>query len=92
MSKSQKSPTFFAGRIAWFTGLACVACCAVPWLAIAVGSSTLAGLAIYSEKAAAAVALLGVFALIYKRLTRKSGPACDLDAGCGPAKGAGHAR
>ena len=76
-----------ARRIAWATGILCVACCAVPLAGIAMGSAAIAGLAVYSEKAAIVVAALGLAAwLIYKRVRTKPAPSCDLDCGCRPEK------
>lgn len=77
------------GRIALVTGIACVACCAVPMLGVVIGSAAIAGLALYSEKAAIAVAAIGVCALVFNRLTRKASPACNIDGSCGckPDKG-----
>lgn len=76
--------TSFAARIALLTGIACVACCAIPLLGLAIGSAAIAGLAVYSETAAMAVAAIGVGILLFKRLTRQSGPTCAVDSPCGP--------
>jgi hypothetical protein len=81
----EKTPEVSIGkRIAWTAGIACVACCAIPSLGIAIGSASIGGLAIYSEKAAAAIAVIGLGFWIFKRLTRRSGPACDIDGSCRP--------
>ena len=72
-------------RIALATGILCVACCAVPMIGVAVGSAAIAGLAVYSEKAAAAVAVLGITFLVFRRVTRRAAPSCDLDCGSRPA-------
>ena len=72
-------------RIAWVAGILCVACCAIPFVGIAVGSATLAATALYSEKAAVAVAAIGAALLAYKRITRKTAPSCDLDCDSRPA-------
>jgi hypothetical protein len=72
-------------RIAWITGIACVACCAVPLVGVALGSAAVAGLAVYSERAAAVVALFGLAALVARRLMRRSGPSCDVNGPCNPA-------
>lgn len=80
-----KAPEISIGkRIAWTAGIACVACCAIPSLGIAIGSASIAGLAIYSDKAAAAVAVIGLGLWVFKRLTRRAGPACDIDGSCRP--------
>jgi hypothetical protein len=73
-------------RIMWATGAACVACCTLPWLGLAVGSATLAGLAVYSERAAVLVALLGAALWFWRRSTRRAGPSCDIDGRCKPAR------
>jgi hypothetical protein len=92
MQNAKNAPTPATTRIIWLTGIACVACCAVPLLGITIGSATIAGLAMYSEKAAAAVAAIGVGVLIFKRMTRKAGPACNLQGNCAPDKAAAKAR
>ena len=74
-------------RFAWIAGILCVACCTVPLIVIAMGTATLAGLAVYSEKIAIAAAALGVATwLIYKRARNKQPPSCDLDCSCRPEK------
>jgi hypothetical protein len=89
----EKTPgTSIGKRIAWITGIACVACCAVPSLGIAIGSASIAGLAMYSEKAAAAVAVVGLGFWMFKRLTRRTGPACDIDGSCRPTEAGSGAR
>jgi len=82
----EKTPANSIGkRIAWTVGIACVACCAIPSMGIAIGSASIAGLAIYSEKAAAGIAVIGLGYWIYQRLTRRTGPACDIAGSCRPA-------
>ena len=92
MPSPEKPTTSTASRIVWITGISCVACCAVPLIGVLIGSATVAGLAIYSEEFAALVAVIGVSLLIIRRLTRKTGPACNLDGSCGPGKDAGEGR
>lgn len=70
--------------IAWITGIACVACCTVPVIGVAIGSASLVALARYSEQAAFVIAMIGLGVLVLKRLMRKSGPACDIDGACRP--------
>lgn len=86
MPDASKPKTSFISRTAWITGIACVACCTVPLIGIAMGSAAIAGLSIYSERAAIVIAVIGVSVLLFKRLTRKEGPSCDLEGGCGPGK------
>lgn len=89
MSKITKPRFSVVNRIALASGIACAACCAVPLIAILVGSATVAGLAIYSEKAAAAFAVLGISVLLFRRLKKKAS-SCDVDGSCTPDKtGAG---
>ena len=71
-------------KIAWATGIACVACCTLPLVGVALGSAAIAGLAVYSEKAAIIVAAVGIGVLIYKRFARRAAPSCDLDCAAGP--------
>lgn len=73
-------------RILWTTGALCVACCALPAIGLAIGSATLAGLAIYAEQAALAVLALGLAWLAWRRLLSKAAPACDIDCARGPGK------
>jgi hypothetical protein len=82
--KTSKSNSQTGRRIAWLTGIACVACCTLPIIDIAVRSASIAGLAVYSEKAAIAAAVVGILVLVYKRLSQKSGPACDINGSCKP--------
>ena len=84
MSNPFKPGSSNANRIAWATGMACAACCAVPLVGLAVGSASVAGLAFYSEIAAIVVAIVGVVVLLVRRLIRKTGPSCDLDGNCRP--------
>jgi len=72
-------------RIALATGILCVACCALPVIGVALGSATIAGFAVYSEKAAAAVAVLGIAFLVIRHITRLGAASCDLDCGARPA-------
>ncbi len=81
--KNSKPSSF--SRIAWATGALCIACCAVPFIGIAIGSATLAAFAIYSEEVAIAMAILGATLLVYKFYSRRKAPSCDLDCGCRPA-------
>jgi hypothetical protein len=91
--KDERTPGISLGkRIARITGVACVACCAIPSLGIAIGSASIAGLAMYSEKAAAAIAVIGLAFLIFNRLTRRTGPACEIDGSCRPAQADSDAR
>lgn len=69
-------------RIAWATGILCVACCAAPFAGLALGSATLAALAGYFEAAAITVAVLGVVLLGYKFASRRKTLACDVNCGC----------
>jgi len=85
MPDNNASSRSITRRIAWLTGIACVACCTVPLLGVALGSASIAGLALYSEKAALVMAVIGVGALLFRRLTRSSGPSCNLDGSCKPA-------
>lgn len=71
-------------RIAWATGILCIACCAAPFVGLALGSATLAAFAGYFAEAAIAVAVLGVALLGYKFTARQKAPACDIDCSCRP--------
>ena len=69
-------------RLAWTTGILCVACCAVPLVGIAIGSTTLAAFAVYSE--GAAMAVLGMALLAYILISRRRAPSCDIDCSSRP--------
>jgi hypothetical protein len=86
MSNASKPKTSFISRTAWMTGIACVACCAIPLIGIAMGSAAVAGLSLYSEKAAFVVAVAGVAVVLFRRFTRQQSPSCNLDGSCGPGK------
>ena len=68
-----------ASRIAWATGILCIACCALPLIGVAAGSAAISGLAVYSERAAAGVAVIGIALLAFRRVFRRAAPSCDLD-------------
>ena len=70
-------------RIAWTTGMLCVACCAVPFIGIAMGSAALAAFAIYSEEAAITIAVLGATLLAYTFYFSRKAPSWQR-AGQGP--------
>lgn len=74
-------------RIAWATGALCIACCAVPFVGIAMGSAALSAFSFYSEAATTAIAVLVVMLLAYKYISRKKTPSCDLDCSCRPPSG-----
>ena len=86
MPDASKPKPSFISRTAWITGIACVACCTVPLIGIAMGSAAVAGLSLHSEKAAIVVAVVGIAVVLFRRLTRQQGPSCNLDGGCGPGK------
>ena len=86
MVKLPASKNAALSRIGWATGILCVACCALPLAGVALGSAALAGLAIYSERAAAFVALGGLLALVVRYVKRRSAPSCDLDCSAGPKR------
>lgn len=87
MVKLPASKNTALSRIGWATGILCVACCALPLAGVALGSAALAGLAIYSERAAAVVALGGLLALVVRYyVKRRSAPSCDLDCSAGPKR------
>lgn len=65
--------------LAWFTGGACVACCTLPLLALALGSTALTGLAFFLEPLAAGLALLTAALLAWRWWAKRQAPACDLD-------------
>ncbi len=66
-------------RLAWFTGAACVACCTLPLLALALGSTALTGLAFFLEPLAAGLALATAALLAWRAWRKRQAPACDLD-------------
>lgn len=69
-------------RLAWITGILCVACCAAPLVVVAFGSAGIAALSMYSEMAAGVALIFGIGILLYQRFTRRKAPACDTDCGC----------
>lgn len=66
--------------LAWLTGTACVACCALPMLAPALGSTALTGLAFFLEPLASGLALATAALLAWRAWRKRQAPACDL--GC----------
>lgn len=68
-----------ARGLAWLTGTACVACCALPVLALALGSTALAGLAFFLEPLASGLALATAALLAWRAWRKRQAPACDLD-------------
>jgi hypothetical protein len=65
--------------LAWFTGAACVACCTLPLLALALGSTALTGLAFFLEPLAAGLALDTAALLAWRWWVKRQTPACKLD-------------
>ena len=65
--------------VAWLIGGLCVACCAIPILAISIGSTGLIISAAFFESIAIAVLVLGLMILlVYWRFVRKSAASCDI--------------
>ena len=79
MSDLKNATPFSSSRFVWATGALCVACCAAPFIGTAIGSATLAALALYSEGVVIAIAILGATWLAYKFIFRRKAPACNLD-------------
>ncbi|MDZ7921477.1 hypothetical protein [Rhodoferax sp.] len=71
--------------LAWFTGSACVACCTLPLLALALGSTALTGLAFFLEPVAAVLAIATAALLAWRWWQKRQAPACDLDCENGKA-------
>lgn len=69
---------------AWVAGILCVACCVVSLAGLAVGSATLAALALYFETAAIAAVVLGIALFIYKLASRRKASSCAINCGCRP--------
>lgn len=65
--------------LAWFTGAACVACCTLPMLALALGSTALTGLAFLLEPLASGLALATAALLAWRAWRKRQAPACALD-------------
>ena len=82
ISNPSSPRTSTSNRAARITGILCAACCTVPLVAIAIGSATLAGLAVYLEETALVAAVMGLAFFLYKRVTRKTSPSCALDCAC----------
>ncbi len=65
--------------LAWFTGTACVACCTLPMVALALGSTALTGLAFFLEPLASVPAIATAALLAWRWWAKRQTPACDLD-------------
>ena len=65
--------------LSWFTGAACVACCTLPLLALALGSTALTGLAFFLEPLASALAIATAALLAWRWWVKRQAPACGLD-------------
>jgi hypothetical protein len=70
--------------MAWITGIACVACCAMPLLGIGIGAAGVAGLSAHSELLGCIAAGLAIVAFLAWRLRRRNAPACKVDGACKP--------
>lgn len=81
MSDFLKAKPSSRSRIAWVTGILCVACCAVPFVGVAMGSATLAAFVFYWEGAAIAFAILGVAWVVYALISRREASSCCLNCG-----------
>lgn len=84
MFKHSKPKISTSTRIAFLAGIACIGCCAIPLVGVAIGSAAMAGLAAYSDLALCGVMLAGFLAFILWRVVRRDGPSCDLDGRCKP--------
>lgn len=63
--------------LVWLTGSACVACCALPVLALALGSTALTGLAFFLEPLASGLALATATLLAWRAWRKRQAPACN---------------
>lgn len=90
MSNLKKMKPSRPSRAAWITGVACITCCTIPFIGIAMGSATLAAFTLYSEGVAIAIAALGATWFTYKYISRKKAPACRLDGSCRPTADKGN--
>lgn len=72
-------------RLIWLTGGLCIACCALPLIGVWVGSTLLAGLAIYAEKAVLGILIVAGGFFAYRAWRAKHSPSCDLDGPCKPS-------
>lgn len=88
MKTAPTSQAKTARRLAWLTAAACVGCCAVPALGLALGFSAIAGLGVYFERAALGffLASAGLFLYVAFKRTRTS---CKVDCGCKAAASGG---
>lgn len=89
MSDPKYTKPSSTNRTTWKLGALCVACCTIPFVGVAIGSTALAAFSIYSKGAAIAIAVLGGAFLAYRYISRRKAPSCDIDCGCRPTSGKG---
>lgn len=68
--------------LAWLGGILCVLCCTVPLIGVTVGSSALAGAAVYFERGAMAFMAATAALVAVWLFRRRRAPACPIDCRC----------
>ena len=77
-----KKPSFLTTkRLAWSAVAACVGCCTIPVVALAIGFTSIAGLGVYFEQAATGF-FVAALALFLYGVYRKKQPSCRTDCSC----------
>lgn len=68
-------------RLAWSAVAACVGCCTIPVVALALGLTSIAGLGVYFEQAATGF-FVAALALFLYGVYRKKQRSCSIDCSC----------
>lgn len=77
-----KKPSFLTTkRLAWSAVAACVGCCTIPVVALAIGFTSIAGLGVYFEQAATGFFVAALSLFLYG-VYRKRPQACSMDCSC----------
>lgn len=78
---TRKSSILSPKRLGWTAVAACVGCCTVPVVAVALGSTSIAGLGVYFEQAATGFFVTAVALFLYG-IFRKRQRFCRTDCSC----------
>ena len=84
MSDQSLPRKFFKKRLAWLVGFACLVCCTLPLIAIAMGSTALVAFAVHLERAGIAIGAIGAILFLYILFVRRKGASCSVNCGCRP--------
>ena len=81
MKSGKLSRTVTARRLGWAAAIACIGCCAIPVIALALGVSAVAGLGIYLERASLGLGIAAAALFAYALLKQRA-RSCRVGCSC----------